>query len=48
MRSMLLKAGLAVDVAELLDIVAGNAQKVHLSQEKVMVAAEPTVGTEER
>ena len=40
MRSMLLKAGLAVDVAELLDIVAGNAQKVHLSQEKVMVAAE--------
>ena len=40
MRSMLLKAELAVDVAELLDIVADNVQKAHLSQEKVMVAAE--------
>ena len=40
MRSMLLKAELAADVAELLDIVADNVQKAHLSQEKVMVAAE--------
>ena len=40
MRSMLLKAELAADVAELLDIVADNVQKAHLSQEKVMAAVE--------
>ena len=40
MRSMLLKAELAVDVAELLDIGADNVQKAHLSQEKVMAAVE--------
>ena len=40
MRPMLLKAELAADVAELLDIGADNVQKAHLGQEKVMAAVE--------